>query len=167
MSQTTLIHSSTKVISWGKKIILPATTGEELFSTATGIAIGVTTMGFLEANGFNSPGTPTDPVRVHVRQHRDNGTFLQMFGGLKSGLCKLCFQQGQVLAFAKKYRTWLHSSPGVETFSLVAMNEHLFVAGLWPGNELGSVGLSMHPFEYDCIWPEWRRHRMITPVIQH
>ncbi len=138
------------------KLVIPATDGQETIAQASTVFTGYIDQHFKTYGcDVRSEGTLEQPVEVHKLV--ENGTFKQIFGSF----AVKPFTQAQVIAFVRRYRTWL-APGGSVTFFLFNVGEELFVATMGFGSSGLLLSVDVYQSSYKDLWFAEDRHRVVV-----
>ena len=149
-----------KLISNGKRIVLPKTDGTEMLGKASDLFSYIDRE--FQRYGCNVEGKPTAKMPVQVYQMIKDGTFQQIFGAFRENLDRLCLSQSQIKDFVRNYRHML--ALRWYTFFLFKVGDNFFVASVGPD---GDGGLAVHFdfFSKDDVWLGDDGGRMVLPQL--
>ena len=129
--------------------------------------------GFLDPNfegwDTNVAGVDTAEMSADIYEMKKDGTYAQLFGSLTGAqgsyeeiaACRpLCWQQGQIVEFARSHRALLRQD-GYGTFFLFEVNGELFVANVRVGG--GQLQVNVRRFSLTSVWYAASRHRVVVP----
>ena len=130
--------------------------------------------GFLDPNfegwDTNVAGVDTAEMSADIYEMKKDGTYAQLFGSLTgaqgsyeeiAAACRpLCWQQGQIVEFARSHRALLRQD-GYGTFFLFEVNGELFVARVRVDG--GQLRVRVYRFSLTDVWVAGRRRRVVVP----
>ena len=115
-------------------------------------------------------GIDTAEAPADIYEMKKDGAYAQLFGSLTSAqgsyeevvaACHpLCWQQGQIVEFARSHRALLRQD-GYGTFFLFEVNGELFVAHVFVGG--GQLEVHVSRFSGTDVWRAACRHRVVVP----
>lgn len=109
------------------------------------------------------PSRPTKAARAVVCEMTNDGTFAEIFGSFKRSMDSLCWEQSQIVEFAKKHQDKFRED-GYPTFFLFKVSGKLFVAGVHVLSG-GCLGVGVCCFSDDRVWDASCRHRFAVPQL--
>lgn len=154
-------RSITRLISGSQSIIIGATSGAKIITSATDTFTWGINPDFRNW-GLDVPSEPKPNTPVEVHEMVQDGSFKTIFGSLGRDLDDLCLTQEQIIVFVRDHKKWLRND-GYATFFLFEVAGEFFVAcvGLGAGEGPRAV-----VFRFSCglVWGGDRRHRIVVPL---
>ena len=146
----------------GEAISVGATDGTETIAKARNVFVAGIDSDFV-AWGLDVPSRPTKATKAIVCEITNDGTFAEVFESLNRSLDSLCWEQSQIVEFAKKYRDRICEDRRA-TFFLFKVGNKFFVAYVHVHSD-GGLHVYVDRFSNDNVWYAEDRHRFAVPQL--
>lgn len=149
-----------RLISSGKRIVIPATTGMQTIARAGDVFTEGIDSDFTSW-GLDVPGEAKTETPVEVYEMVEDGDFKTIYDSLSRSLDSLCFTQEQAIVFVEDHKDWLRKED-YATFFLLKVGDKFFVAHVFlDAVERSSVVAGR--FSCGIVWYGGFRLRFVVP----